>query len=64
MALNAEDKSATFNPARCRKVEGRAVERIAEEMILRELRKARQRTQAHVALALNRQKNGILKNIY
>ena len=42
MPLNVEDKIATLDPARRRKVENRAAELIAEEMTLRELRKARQ----------------------
>ena len=55
MALNVEDKIATLDPARRRKVEDRAAELIAEEMTLRELRKARQFTK-RVALALKRLK--------
>ena len=55
MALNVEDKIATLDPARRRKVEDRAAELIAEEMTLRELHKARQFTK-RVALALKRLK--------
>ena len=55
MALNVEDKIATLDPARRRKVEDRVTELIAEEMTLRELHKARQFTK-RVALALKRLK--------
>ena len=59
MALNVEDKIATLDPAQCRKVEDRAAELIAEEMTLRELRKARQLTQAHVAHQLGISQDGV-----
>ena len=52
MALNVDDRIARLDPARRRKVEERAAELIAEEMTLRELRKARQLTQARVATEL------------
>ena len=52
MGLNVEDIIAGLDPARRRKVEEMAVELIAEEMTLRELRKARQLTQASVAREL------------
>ena len=55
MALNVEDKIATLDPARRRKVENRSVELIAEEMTLRELRKTRRLTK-RVALVLKRLK--------
>lgn len=59
MALNVEDKIATLDPARRRKVEDRAAELIAEEMTLRELRKARQLTQACVAHQLGISQDGV-----
>ena len=40
MALNVNDVIAGLDPERRRKVEDRAAELIAEEMTLRELRKA------------------------
>ena len=45
MGLNVEDIIAGLDPAARRKVEEMAAELIAEEMTLRELRKARQLTQ-------------------
>ena len=59
MALNVEDKIATLDPARRRKVEDRAAELIAEEMTLRELRKALQLTQARVAHQLGISQDGV-----
>ena len=41
MAVNVEDKIRELSPAQRNKVEMRAAELIAEEMTLRELRKAR-----------------------
>ena len=52
MGLNVEDIIAGLDPAERRKVEEMAAERIAEEMTLRELRKARQLTQVSVARVL------------
>ena len=52
MTLNVEDKIARLAPHQRRKVEERAAALIAEEMTLRELRKARQLTQARVATEL------------
>ena len=52
MGLNVEDIIAGLDPARRRKVEEMAAELIAKEMTLRELRKARQLTQASVAREL------------
>ena len=49
MPLDVEDMIAGLDPAERRKVEEMANELIAEEMTLRELRKARQLTQASVA---------------
>ena len=51
MGLNVEDIIAGLDPARRRKIEEMAAELIAEAMTLRELRKARQLTQASVARA-------------
>jgi len=52
MALDVEDVIARLDPAERRKVEEMAAELIAEEMTLRELRKARALTQASVAREL------------
>ena len=52
MGLNVEDIIAGLDPARRRKVEEMAAELIAEEMTLRELRKARKLTQVRVARKL------------
>ena len=52
MGLNVEDVIAGLDPERRRKIEERAAELIAEEMTLRELRRARELTQASVAREL------------
>jgi DNA-binding XRE family transcriptional regulator len=52
MSVNIRDKIAKLNSARRKKVENRAAELIAEEMNLRDLRKARRLTQARVAKTL------------
>ncbi len=52
MALDVEDVIAGLNPDRRRRIEERAADLIAEEMTLRELRKARELTQASVAREL------------
>ena len=52
MALDVEDIIAALEPEERRKVEKMAAELIAEEMTLRELRKARALTQASVAREL------------
>ena len=59
MAVNVDDKIAGLDPARRRKVEDRAMELIAEEMTLRELRKARQLTQVNVARKLGISQDGV-----
>ena len=59
MAVNVDDKIAGLDPARQRRVEDRAVELIAEEMTLRELRKARQLTQINVARKLGISQDGV-----
>jgi transcriptional regulator with XRE-family HTH domain len=52
MSVNIRDKIGKLNRVHRRKVESRAAEIIAEEMSLRDLRKARKLTQARVARAL------------
>ena len=52
MTVNVNDKIRRLSPAQRKKVEVRAAELIAEEMTLRELRRARKLTQVHVAKAL------------
>src|SRR5271156_4815036 len=52
MPVNIRTKLRKLSPARRKKVENRAAELIAEEMSLRDLRKARKLTQAHVAKEL------------
>ena len=52
MAVNVNDKIKRLSPAQRKKVEARATELLAEEMTLRELRKARKLTQVRMAKAL------------
>src|SRR3981081_4058632 len=52
MAVNVNDKIKRLSPVQRRKVEARAAELIAEEMTLRELRRARKLTQVRVAKSL------------
>jgi DNA-binding XRE family transcriptional regulator len=52
MSRNVNDIIPTLNSAQRKKVEARAAELIAEEMTLRELRRARKLTQVSVAKAL------------
>jgi transcriptional regulator with XRE-family HTH domain len=52
MAVNVDDKIKKLSPAQRKKVEARAAELIAEEMTLRELRKARKLTQVRIAKTL------------
>ena len=52
MSVNVHGKIEKLNSAQRRKVEERAAELIAEEMSLRDLRKARKLTQARVAKTL------------
>ena len=59
MGLNVEDVIAGLDPAERRKVEDLAAELIAEEMTLRELRKARQLTQVSVARKLGISQDGV-----
>jgi predicted DNA-binding protein (UPF0251 family) len=50
--INVNDKIRQLRPAQRKKVEARAAELMAEEMTLRELRKARKLTQVRMARAL------------
>jgi DNA-binding XRE family transcriptional regulator len=52
MPVNVNEIIRKLSPAERKKVEGRAAELIAEEMSLRDLRKARKLTQARVAKVL------------
>ena len=59
MAVNVDDVIAKLDPALRREVEEMAAELIAEEMTLRELRKARQLTQVSVARELGITQDGV-----
>ncbi len=59
MALNVNDVIAGLDPARRQRVEEQAEVLIAEEMTLRELRKARQLTQVSVARQLGISQDGV-----
>ena len=59
VTLNVEDKIARLDPERRRRVEERTAELIAEEMTLRELRRALRLTQAHVASELGITQDGV-----
>ncbi len=59
MAQNVDDVIAGLDPERRRKVEERAAELIAEEMTLRELRKARHLTQVSLAHELGIGQEGV-----
>ncbi len=52
MSVNVNEIIRKLNPAERKKIEDRAAEIIAEEMSLRDLRKARKLTQARVAKTL------------
>src|SRR5881392_1790513 len=52
MSVNIHDKVGKLNSIQRKKVEARATELIAEEMSLRDLRKARKLTQARLAKTL------------
>ncbi len=52
MAVNIEDKIKKLSAARRNKVESRVAELLAEEMTLRDLRKARKLTQVRLAKQL------------
>ncbi len=59
MAITLDDMMKRLSPARRRKVEARAAELIAEELSLRDLRKARAKTQATLAKKLGIGQDGI-----
>ena len=59
MDLDVNDVIARLDPDMRRRVEERAAELIAEEMTLRELRKARQLTQVRVAAELGISQDGV-----
>ena len=59
MPVNVDDVIAGLDPARRQRIEERAAELIAEEMTLRELRKARRLTQARVAAELGISQDGV-----
>ena len=52
MATNVNDKINKLSPALRKKVEARAAQLVAEEMTLRELRRARKLTQVRMAKSL------------
>ena len=59
MPVNANEKIKKLSPARRKKVEARAAALIAEEMTLRDLRKARELTQARMAEQLGITQDGV-----
>jgi DNA-binding XRE family transcriptional regulator len=59
MAVNVNDKIKKLGPAQRKRVEARAAELIAEEMTLRELRRARELTQVRMAKALGITQDGV-----
>ena len=59
MPANVDDKIKKRSPAQRKKVEVRAAELLAEEMTLRDLRKARELTQARVAEELGITQDGV-----
>jgi hypothetical protein len=59
MAKNVDQVIRNLSPERRRKVEARAAELMAEEMTLRELRAAHQKTQVSVAAALGIGQEGV-----
>jgi transcriptional regulator with XRE-family HTH domain len=59
MAVNVRDKIAKLSVEQRKKVEDRAAKIIAEEMSLRELRRARKLTQARVAKTLGISQDGV-----
>lgn len=59
MAVNVDDKIRKLSTTHRRKVEVRAAELIAEEMTLRELRKARKLTQVRLASRLGITQDGV-----
>lgn len=59
MPVNIDDKLKKRSPSQRKKVEARAAELIAEEMTLRDLRKARELTQARMAEELGITQDGV-----
>ena len=59
MTVTLRAMMAELDPERRRKIEDRAAELLAEEMTLRELRKARQLTQVSVARELGISQDGV-----
>ena len=59
MPENVNEKIKKLSPSRRKKVEARAAALIAEEMTLRDLRKARELTQARVAEQLGITQDGV-----
>ena len=59
MPINVDDKIKKLSPAQRKKVEAQAAELIAEEMTLRDLRKARALTQARMAEQLGITQDGV-----
>lgn len=59
MPVNVDVKIKKLSPAKRRKVEARAAALIAEEMTLRDLRKARELTQARMAEQLGITQDGV-----
>jgi DNA-binding XRE family transcriptional regulator len=59
MTVNVNAKIRKLPPAQRKKVEARAADLIAEEMTLRELRRARRLTQVRMAAALGISQDGV-----
>jgi DNA-binding XRE family transcriptional regulator len=59
MAVNVNQKIRKLSSAQRKRIEARAVELIAEEMTLRELRRARKLTQVRMAKALGITQDGV-----
>jgi DNA-binding XRE family transcriptional regulator len=59
MAVNVNEKIRKLTPAKRKRVEARAIELIAEEMTLRELRRARKLTQVRMAKTLGITQDGV-----
>ena len=61
MATNVNDIIKRLGPAQRKKVEARAAQLIAEELTLREIRKARKLTQKKIAKSLRIGQEGVSK---
>ncbi len=61
MASALKDKMKSLSPARRKKVEARATELIAEELSLRDLRRARKKTQTSLAKSLGIGQEGVCR---